>query len=94
MTERLQQDPELAAAYRRAHESYLAERDAIEPLVLARPLRPVLGLQVRREHALLRLAERTLGELVFDQVTAASDGRRAAASACATLMPGRSRATP
>ncbi|MDT7766861.1 MAG: uncharacterized protein QOC63_6281 [Mycobacterium sp.] len=32
MTERLQQDPELAAAYRRAHESYLAERDAIEPL--------------------------------------------------------------
>ena len=32
MSERLQQDPELAAAYRRAHESYLAERDAIEPL--------------------------------------------------------------
>ena len=32
MTQRLQQDPELAAAYRRAHESYLAERDAIEPL--------------------------------------------------------------
>ena len=32
MTERLQQDPELAAAYRRAHESYLAERDAVEPL--------------------------------------------------------------
>ena len=32
MTERLQSDPELAAAYRRAHESYLAERDAIEPL--------------------------------------------------------------
>ncbi|WP_070377594.1 DUF501 domain-containing protein [Rhodococcus sp. WMMA185] len=32
MTERLTQDPELAAAYRRAHESYLAERDAIEPL--------------------------------------------------------------
>ena len=32
MTERLQQDPQLAAAYRRAHESYLAERDAIEPL--------------------------------------------------------------
>ncbi|EHI14395.1 DUF501 domain-containing protein [Mycolicibacterium thermoresistibile] len=32
MTERLQQDPELAAAYRRAHEAYLAERDAIEPL--------------------------------------------------------------
>ncbi|HLQ38440.1 MAG TPA: CHAD domain-containing protein [Planctomycetota bacterium] len=52
-------------------------RDAIEPLVLARPLRPVLGLQVRREHALLRLADRTLGALVFDQVTAASDGRRA-----------------
>lgn len=32
MTERLQSDPELAAAYQRAHESYLAERDAIEPL--------------------------------------------------------------
>ncbi|BBY75707.1 hypothetical protein MPRF_26060 [Mycolicibacterium parafortuitum] len=32
MTERLAQDPELAAAYRRAHESFLAERDAIEPL--------------------------------------------------------------
>ncbi|MEO9328463.1 DUF501 domain-containing protein [Gordonia aurantiaca] len=32
MTARLQSDPELAAAYRRAHESYLAERDAIESL--------------------------------------------------------------
>ncbi len=32
MTERLLQDSELAAAYRRAHESYLAERDAIESL--------------------------------------------------------------
>jgi hypothetical protein len=32
MTQRLQHDPQLAAAYRRAHESYLAERDAIEPL--------------------------------------------------------------
>jgi hypothetical protein len=32
MTERLRHDTELAAAYRRAHESYLAERDAIEPL--------------------------------------------------------------
>jgi uncharacterized protein len=32
MTERLQHDPQLAAAYRRAHDSYLAERDAIEPL--------------------------------------------------------------
>jgi uncharacterized protein len=32
MTERLQQDPQLATGYRRAHESYLAERDAIEPL--------------------------------------------------------------
>ncbi len=32
MTERLSRDPDLAAAYRRAHESYLAERDAIEPL--------------------------------------------------------------
>lgn len=32
MTVRLAQDPQLAAAYRRAHESYLAERDAIEPL--------------------------------------------------------------
>lgn len=32
MTERLQRDPDLAAAYRRAHESYLAERDVIESL--------------------------------------------------------------
>ena len=32
MTERLRREPELAAWYRRAHESYLAERDAIEPL--------------------------------------------------------------
>ncbi len=32
MTDRLEQDSELAAAYRRAHESYLAERDAIESL--------------------------------------------------------------
>jgi hypothetical protein len=32
MTERLGEDPELAARYRRAHESYLAERDAIESL--------------------------------------------------------------
>ena len=32
MTDRLAQDPVLAAAYRRAHESYLAERDAIESL--------------------------------------------------------------
>lgn len=32
MTERLHRDAELATAYLRAHESYLAERDAIEPL--------------------------------------------------------------
>ena len=32
MTERLAADPDLAAAYLRAHESYLAERDAVEPL--------------------------------------------------------------
>lgn len=32
MSERLRQDPDLAAAYRRAHEAYLAERDALEPL--------------------------------------------------------------
>jgi hypothetical protein len=32
MTQRLQRDADLAAAYRRAHESYLAERDAIDPL--------------------------------------------------------------
>ena len=30
MTARLERDPELAAAYRRAHESYLAQREAIE----------------------------------------------------------------
>jgi hypothetical protein len=32
MTARLAVDEDLAAAYRRAHESYLAQRDAIEPL--------------------------------------------------------------
>ncbi|MDR3664870.1 MAG: DUF501 domain-containing protein [Mycobacterium sp.] len=32
MTERLQASDELAAAYRRAHESFLAERDSIESL--------------------------------------------------------------
>ncbi|OLT49232.1 hypothetical protein BJF85_10285 [Saccharomonospora sp. CUA-673] len=32
MTERLEQDPELAAAYEHAHTQYLAERDAIDPL--------------------------------------------------------------
>jgi hypothetical protein len=32
MTARLRSDAALAAAYRRAHELYLAERDAIEPL--------------------------------------------------------------
>lgn len=32
MTDRLAQDPGLAGSYRRAHEAYLAERDAIEPL--------------------------------------------------------------
>ena len=32
MTDRLATDPELAAAYRAAHQSYLAERDALEPL--------------------------------------------------------------
>jgi hypothetical protein len=32
MTDRLATDPELAAAYRAAHESYLAERDAVVPL--------------------------------------------------------------
>ena len=32
MTAALRDDPELAGAYRRAHESYLAERDAVEPL--------------------------------------------------------------
>ena len=32
MSARLRSDPHLASTYRRAHESYLAERDAIEPL--------------------------------------------------------------
>ncbi|MEU6645667.1 DUF501 domain-containing protein [Saccharomonospora sp. NPDC046836] len=32
MTERLTTDTDLAAAYQAAHESYLAQRDAIEPL--------------------------------------------------------------
>ncbi|MGK2865171.1 MAG: DUF501 domain-containing protein [Mycobacterium sp.] len=32
MTDRLAEDPDLAAAYLRAHESFLAERDALESL--------------------------------------------------------------
>ncbi len=32
MTDRLAHDTDLATAYRRAHEAYLAERDALEPL--------------------------------------------------------------
>ncbi|ROP38535.1 DUF501 domain-containing protein [Saccharothrix texasensis] len=32
MTDRLAEDEQLAASYLRAHEAYLAERDAIEPL--------------------------------------------------------------
>jgi uncharacterized protein len=32
MTDRLARDPELARAYRAAHESYLAQRDAVHPL--------------------------------------------------------------
>ena len=32
MTDRLDKDTELAQVYRAAHESYLAERDAVEPL--------------------------------------------------------------
>lgn len=32
MTERLREDPDLAAAYRAAHEAYLADRDAIAQL--------------------------------------------------------------
>lgn len=32
MTDRLAEDPELAQAYQAAHESYLAERDSLEPL--------------------------------------------------------------
>ena len=32
MTDRLATDPDLAAAYRAAHDSYLAERDSVEPL--------------------------------------------------------------
>ena len=57
MTDRLQTDPELAAAYRAAHEDYIARRDAIEVLegfaergrhagpgeVPARPGRPLPG---------------------------------------------------
>ena len=35
MTERLKHDPALAAAYRRAHESYLAERGAIATMKTA-----------------------------------------------------------
>ncbi len=58
MTQRLAQDPELAEAYCGAHESYLAERDALEPLgtdVSAGGMpRRVKCLHVHVAHALAR----------------------------------------
>ncbi|MGH3972150.1 MAG: DUF501 domain-containing protein [Pseudonocardiaceae bacterium] len=58
MTDRLAVDPSLAAAYQSAHESYLADRDAIEPLGTAvsaggMPER-VKCLHVHVAHALAR----------------------------------------
>jgi uncharacterized protein len=58
MTARLDADPELRAAYERAHEAYLAERDAIEPLgtrVSAGGMpKRVKCLHVHAAHALAR----------------------------------------
>jgi uncharacterized protein len=58
MTDRLDVDPELRAAYERAHEAYIAERDAIEPLGTCvsaggMPTR-VKCLHVHAAHALAR----------------------------------------
>ncbi|MFN2479082.1 MAG: DUF501 domain-containing protein [Pseudonocardiaceae bacterium] len=73
MTERLATDPELAQAYLVAHESYLAERDAVQPLGTqvsagGMPDR-VKCLHVHVAHALARgpgvnpFGDETLGEI-------------------------------
>lgn len=82
MTERLGQDSKLAAAYRRAHESYLAERDAIESLGTAfsaggMPDR-VKCLHVLIAHSLAKgpgvnpFGDEALALLVADPATAAT----------------------
>ncbi|BCO98293.1 DUF501 domain-containing protein [Mycobacterium intracellulare] len=58
MTERLGRDADLAAAYRRAHESYLAERDAIKCLhvLIAHSLAKGPGVNPFGDEALAILA--------------------------------------
>jgi hypothetical protein len=73
MTDRLAADPSLAAAYRVAHESYLAERDAVEPLGTrvsagGMPER-VKCLHVHVAHALARgPGVNPFGDEVLDQI--------------------------
>ncbi len=73
MTDRLATDPSLAAAYRVAHESYLAERDAVEPLGTrvsagGMPER-VKCLHVHVAHALARgPGVNPIGDEVLDQI--------------------------
>ncbi|MBK0866625.1 MULTISPECIES: DUF501 domain-containing protein [unclassified Saccharopolyspora] len=74
MQDRLAEDPELAAAYRRAHESYLAERDAIEPLgtqVTAGGMPDrVKCLHVHLAHALAKgPGVNPFGDEVLDEIT-------------------------
>lgn len=74
MQDRLAEDPELAAAYHRAHESYLAERDAIESLgtqVTAGGMPDrVKCLHVHLAHALAKGAGvNPLGDEVLDEIT-------------------------
>ncbi len=73
MTDRLAADPELAAAYRVAHESYLADRDAMEPLGIrvsagGMPDR-VKCLHVHVAHALARgPGMNPFGDELLDQI--------------------------
>ncbi len=73
MTDRLAADPSLAAAYRVAHESYLAERDGVEPLGTrvsagGMPDR-VKCLHVHVAHALARgPGVNPFGDEVLDQI--------------------------
>ncbi|HEY2764395.1 MAG TPA: DUF501 domain-containing protein [Pseudonocardiaceae bacterium] len=73
MTDRLAEDPVLAEAYRAAHEAYLTERDALEPLGTqvsagGMPVR-VKCLHVHVAHALARgSGVNPFGDEILDQI--------------------------
>lgn len=89
LTSRLAQDPALAASYRRAHESYLAERDALEPLgttVTAGGMpERVKCLHVLVAHELARPGHNPLGREALDALPAwqaASEAQWGAVGPC------------